>query len=155
MILSYGAAAPATHFESWLAKFFLIGQFVDPNGDLDNDGISNHFEYAFGYGPKEFNASPGFTAVLTPSAAGATNLEVIFRRDSIATDLTYRVQTSSDLSSWTTIALSRGGSATGQNGGVIISDSAIGLPIRLVTVQQSLSAESNKRVFVRLHVERL
>lgn len=159
LVLSYISPPPPSPFESWLATYFpanLTGQWVDPNGDNDGDGIKNQIEYAYGLDPVSADASSGFTTAQAPAAAGATDLTVTFRRDSSATDLTYKLQTSTDLINWTTIAQSVGGAtATGQNGGVVVSDVSVGAPIQLVTARQTLPAGSNDKKFVRLQVDRL
>lgn len=149
------ASAPRTHFESWHETYFLVGQYVDPSGDLDGDGNKNQIEYSYGLSPTAFDAANNFSTALAPAALGATNLTVTFRRDTAATDLTYKLQTSSDLSAWATIAQSTAGAApVGQNGGVIDSDTTISGAIKLVTVHQTLPAGSNDKKFVRLQVDR-
>ncbi|MDZ4404474.1 PQQ-dependent sugar dehydrogenase [Prosthecobacter sp.] len=152
------SAPPATPFESWLTTYFpsnVPGQFVDPEGDNDGDGVKNQIEYAYGFSPIVFNASSDFSTGQTPAAGGATDLTVTFRRDSAATDLTYQLQTSTDLTTWTTIAQSVGGAAaTGLNGGSIISDNTLSGTVKLVTAKQTLVAGANDRKFVRLRVDR-
>ncbi|WP_395736979.1 PQQ-dependent sugar dehydrogenase [Prosthecobacter sp.] len=156
--INYASLPPPSRFEVWLATYFpanATGQFVDPNGDADGDGNKNQIEYAYGLSPTSPDPVNNFSAAISPAAAGATDFTVTFRRDGAATDLTYRLQTSTDLSSWTTIAQSTTGAApVGQNGGVIVSDSALGGTIKLVTARQTLPAGSNSRKFVRLQVDR-
>ena len=78
-----------------------------------------------------------------------------FRRDSLATDLTYQLQSTSDLTAWTTIAQSTAGTpATGQNGGTVLSDNVITAPFQLVTVKQTLPSATGNVKFIRLKVER-
>ena len=158
LTLSYAAAPPASHFETWLAAYFpanQVGQYVDPNGDLDGDSIGNQIEYAYGFSPTAFNASNGFAIAVSSAAAGATDLTVTFRRDRLATDLTYNLQAGGNPSQWITIAQSEGGAAaTGQNGGVVVSDLVMAGSIHLVTARLTLPAGSNHRQFVRLQVER-
>lgn len=158
LLVGYNVAPPPTHFESWLATYFpgnVTGQWVDPNGDIDGDGIKNQIEYSWGLSPTSFDASGGFSSAQAPAAGGATDLTVTFRRDSAATDLTYRLQTSSNLVTWATIAQSvAGATATGQNGGVIVSDVVFSGAIRTVTAKQTLPAGSNDKKFVRLQVDR-
>lgn len=144
-----------TRFESWLTSHFptiFTGQFV---GDVDGDGIENQIEYAYGLSPTAFDASDDFSTALAPAAADATDFTVTFRRDTAATDLTYMLQTSSNLADWTTIAQSTaGGAAVGQNDGVIVSDVILSGTVNLVTVRQTLPAGSNEKKFVRLQVDR-
>jgi hypothetical protein len=145
-------------FQKWLATYFpsyLTGQWLDPQGDLDGDGITNQIEYAYGFSPLTFNSATQFSAFASPVAAGSRTFTTTFRRDTAATDLTYRLQISDDLASWTTIAESAGGAnAAGQNGGVVDSDATLSGSIKLVTVSVTLSASDAVRQFVRLSVER-
>ena len=147
----------ALPYEVWLAAYFptlLTGQYLDPEGDADGDGIYNQIEYAYGLNPNSFNASDNFTSVLTP-VGGDTDFTLTFRRDTQATDLTYHLQISDDLTTWTTIAQSIGGAAaTGQNGGSILSDTTLSGTVNLVTVKKTLSGPSMAKQFVRLSVDR-
>lgn len=161
LTLTYASAPGPTHFESWLAAWFpanLTGQYVDPVADSDGDGLPHQIEYAYGFSPSSFNPaeSTGFTLALTQAALGARDLTVTFRRDSLATDLTYQLQTSNGLDTWTTIARSAGGAAaTGQNSGTVLSDAVLSGSIRLVTVRQTQPPGSADKTFVRLKVDRL
>lgn len=156
--ISYLTTPPPSHFESWLAAYFptnLVGQYVDPGGDIDGDGIKNQIEYSAGLSPVSYDASDDFSVTTAPAAGDSTDLIITFRRDTEATDLTYQLQISSDLINWTTVAQSvAGGGATGQNGGVVESDDPLVWPVNLVTVRKNLAAGSNSRQFVRLKVDR-
>ena len=130
-----------------------IGQYLDPEGDSDGDGIGNQIEYAYGFSPLTANppAATGFTA----NRDGA-DFTITFRRDPAATDLVYQLQTSPDLVSWTTIASIGGTAATGLNGGTVISDAAFPgqAAFRLVTARESVSGETGARRFTRLRTIR-
>ncbi len=151
-------AAPTAPFDTWLATYFstnLIGQFVDPEGDNDGDGIKNQIEYAYGLNPLAFDESSDFATALAPAALGATDFTVTFRRDSSAEDLIYKLQTSSDLLLWTTIAQSTAGAVTvAQTGSVSVAEGAPNGTIRLVAVTQTLPSGANDKKFVRLQVDR-
>ena len=159
-LFKFMPTSAVSRFDSWLATHFPTnpaGQYVDPNGDLDGDGITNQIEYAYGFNPKAFDsaADTAFTLAIAPAAGGAQDLTVTFRRDSLATDLTYQLQASSDLTAWTTIAQSTAGTpANGQNGGTVVSDSVITAPFQLVTVKQLLPSGTGNVKFIRLKVER-
>jgi len=144
----------ATPYQVWLAAHypaFLTGQYLDPQGDGDGDGISNQIEYAYGFNPNAFNSSDNFTTAINASSV----LTLTFRRDTQATDLSYRLQISGDLLFWTTIAESlAGASATGINGGSIASDTPLSGTVNLVTVNRTLSGGDTARQFVRLKVDR-
>lgn len=148
----------ATPYEKWLAQHFptlLTGQYLDPSGDTDGDALGHQLEYAFGLDPALQDASSsGFSATITPPAA-SRDLTLTFRRDSSATDLTYTLQISPDLTAWTPIAQSTGGAApSGLNSAVILSDTALTGSLRLVTVSRALTAGDAERHFVRLVVDR-
>lgn len=140
-------------YQAWRTTFFptlKTGQYLDPEGDSDDDGIGNQVEYAYGFSPLAANASAetGFSANRTGS-----DFTVTFRRDPAATDLDYHLQTSPDLVTWTTIATSSGGAAaTGLNGGNVLSDAAFpGQPaFRLVTVR----SDAGTHRFARLRTIR-
>jgi glucose/arabinose dehydrogenase len=110
-------------YQTWRTTWFpalLKGQYLDPEGDSDGDGIGNQIEYAYGFSPLAANTSAetGFSA-----SRNSSDFTVTFRRDPAATDLVYNLQTSPDLVNWTTIATSSGGAAaTGLNGGTVVSD---------------------------------
>lgn len=156
--LTYLAPPPPTRFENWLAAWYpgnLPGQYVDPNGDDDGDGIKNQIEYAVGLGPLNFDETDNFSVVTTAGAGGSTDVALTFRRDTDATDLTTRLQITSDLVNWTTIAeTDSGAEPAGQNGGVIVSDENLDGSINLVTVSINLPSGSNQHLLTRLEVLR-
>lgn len=78
-------------------KLAWIYSVIDPTGDLDGDGIPNLMEYALHLDP------------LAPDAAGLPRvgregnfLTLTYSKVTTATDITYTVLQSSDLSSWST-----------------------------------------------------
>ena len=148
LALTYGVAPPLTRREEWLRQYFHIGQFVDDFADLEGDGILNQIEYALGYSPKAANP-PALAAVTNATGSIFT---VTFRRDPRATDLTYRLQTSPDLVTWTTVVESIAGAAP--SGAAFVSDNVIGpdAPMRLVTAGEVLVPGSKR--FARLVVLR-
>ncbi|TAE76804.1 MAG: hypothetical protein EAZ84_06345 [Verrucomicrobia bacterium] len=76
-------------------------------GDLDNDGVSNLDEYAFGLLPNSGNSVQPIVAQLNPSTRSFSYT----RRDLSKTDLIYSVWYSTDLQTWTEdVAASEGAS---------------------------------------------
>jgi len=126
---------------------------LDYEGDLDHDGISNLHEYAYGLNPVIADEDSGFSQVQEVGQDDSLIYTLTFRRDSAATDLTYQLQTSPNLVTWTTIASSLAGTSTlGSNGGFVVSEEVVSGTIRLVTVRETLTAPVKQRRFVRLHV---
>jgi hypothetical protein len=67
----------------------------------DGDDADNLLEYAFNTLPKTRDASLPLAQVI--SVSGQSYLSLTFRRRISTLDLTYAVETSGDLSTWTTI----------------------------------------------------
>lgn len=159
LVIQYAfEASPPTHFEQWLATHFPeepVGFYLDEAGDEDGDGITNLHEYAFGLSPVARDEEGDVTVTTEPGTGGQLQNLVTFRRDSAATDLTYEVQTSPDLVTWTTLATSLAGEAAqASNGGLIVSDAVLAGTVRLVTVRETLGPEAKVRRFVRVRVVR-
>ena len=148
----------ATPFERWISTYFpshLPGQWVDPRGDLDGDGIANQIEYAYGYSPTSYNAVNGLGSSIAPVVGMNRETTTTFLRDTSATDLTYRLEISADLLAWTVIARSVAGAATvGENGGSVSGESTVSGTIKEVSVTRTLTGSDTDRHFVRLVVER-
>jgi glucose/arabinose dehydrogenase len=149
--LTYSPPSPFTHRETWRNAFFVIGEYVDPQGDPDRDGIPNEAEHAFGFSPLTYNALDSALSVsASPDGAGGTILTITFRRDPRVTDLTYQLQAGAELASWDTIAESVAGAPT--TGAPVVSDVEIPgqAPFRAVTVTHHVPAASAQRHFARL-----
>jgi glucose/arabinose dehydrogenase len=149
---------PATGYEAFLATHFpsrRIGEFLDPAGDADGDGIANQVEYAYGLSPVDFDEEDGFEVVSGPLLSGTRTVTIRFRRDTAAVDVVYRLQYGRDLNEWKTLAESaNGAAAVGQNGGIINSETILSGSLRHVTVSVSLEAGEAQRHFFRLAVQR-
>lgn len=150
--LTYGTAPPLTRRESWLQQYFLVGQFVDDHADLEGDGIVNLIEYAYGFSPLAANPPSAGLQVTSGLAGQNTVCTTTFRRDPRATDLSYFLETGSDLTGWTIITQSLAGAAPTGSGYVSESVVAGEAPIRLVQAQETLP--SPVKHFVRLRVVR-
>jgi len=149
---------PATGYEAFLATHFpsrRTGEFLDPAGDFDGDGIAHQIEYAYGLNPVVFDAEDDFEVVSGPLVAGTRAVTIRFRRDTAAVDLTYRLQFGSNLADWTTLAESALGAAVvGQNGGTVQSETVLSGSLRRVTITVSLTGDEAQRHFFRLAVQR-
>ena len=78
----------------------------NPNDDYDGDSFDNWFEYAMDLGPLVANASP---SVVLNNVAGV--LELSYTRHRL--DVTYTVETSTDMENWTTTGVNQGSMALG------------------------------------------
>ena len=148
LAITYTFTPPATRREAWLQQYFPIGQFVDDREDLDGDALGTLVEYALGYSPFAANP-PAVSSVTSPDGA---LFDITFRRDPRASDLTYRLQTSPDLITWTTVVESIAGAVP--TGAAFVSDSEIApeAPMRLVSAQEALPPGGRR--FARLVVVR-
>jgi len=87
-------SGPPSDYDSW-ASFHNLPD--GPQADHDHDGSSNVMEYAFGLDPK--NGSP--TSPYLTKLNAATGTITYSRRKTTLTALTYKVWTSTNLSTWT------------------------------------------------------
>lgn len=155
LTVNYIAAPSPSHFESWLTTYFpsnRIGQYVDPNASFGGDGVGSLVKYAYGLSP--LTASPAGASLQATSATVGqdTVCTYTFRRDTLATDLTYILQTSTDLVNWNNIVQSTGG-AVSVGAGFVSESPVSGQPsLRLVTAQETLSPLTRR--FVRVSVAR-
>ena len=93
-----------TTLAKWKQKKFNAQELNNPaiSGDAadpDGDGISNLFEYAFNLDPKQ--PSP---ANQIQTSLDANYISIIYPKAVAATDLTFRVEQSSDLITWSVVA---------------------------------------------------
>jgi autotransporter-associated beta strand protein len=91
------AGGPVTPYTAWASVFLPVNDVSDPNADNDNDGLSNHQEFAFGLNP--VNGS-SVNPILVP--LDKANATFTYQRRA-GTGLTYRVLTSTSLAAngWT------------------------------------------------------
>ena len=106
-------------------------------------GIKNLMAYALGANPytAKFDLLP--TSGMA-SVSDSKYLTLNFKRNTSASDITYTVQGSSDLSTWTTISSYSGGAWTPSAN---VTDAA-----GVVTVQDTIPTNLNVRRFMRLQV---
>ena len=69
------------------------------SADIDHDGLSGLFEYAYGLNPKVANAS-GLPVTAIQTINGSKYLTLTYRRSPTATDLTYTPQSGGMLNVW-------------------------------------------------------
>jgi hypothetical protein len=93
----------ATTFAGWKQNYFTAEQLNDPtisgdSADPDHDGLPNLLEYAFGLDP----TTPS-TTNRPYSTLDSNYLSLIYTKVLAATDLTYTIEESTDLSNWVTV----------------------------------------------------
>lgn len=108
--------AVAGNFESWRVSHFNETELADngisgPNASLGGDGFSNLIRYALGLDPVE---PVGASAPQT--SATETHWVFTYSRPEGTTDLTYAVEASTDMTTWSTSGVSH--TLTGSTGGV-------------------------------------
>ena len=153
--IGYNPVAPAlSRRETWLRQYFPTpGTYVDDAADLDGDGIVNLLEYAYGFSPLSANGAASGMQTSSSGTPGSVVFTVTFRRDPRAVDLTYELQTSDDLVTWTTIVGSIAGAVPTGAGFVSEADAPGESPIRNVTASESLG--SSTKHFARLKITRV
>jgi hypothetical protein len=120
---------------AWRVLHFGASENVGPAADTadpDGDGVSNLLEYALATDPLAPSAQPPLQATLTPSLPHSLRLTFLRARP----ELTYEVQSSSDLVAWQTLATNPGG--------VSLTEP--------VTVADSVPVSTAPRRFLRLRV---
>jgi sugar lactone lactonase YvrE len=90
------------NFLSWQLERFTPEELANatltgPNADYDRDGVSNLVEYALGRDPKVAGSAP-FAEV----AASAGEWTFVYSRPADRTDVSYTVEISTNLTTWTT-----------------------------------------------------
>ncbi len=93
---------------NYLTSFGLTGGNAALTADPNADGVPNLLAYALGLSPTTMvtNALP---RVAIKNYGGVFYAMLTFNRSSVATDVTYRVEASADLNSWSTITTSVAG----------------------------------------------
>lgn len=125
------ASMYATRISAQIAAIYSI---TDPFGDLDGDGVSNLLEYAMHLDP----LTPDVAALPGIERSGTT-VSLVYRKNDAAADLTYSVEQSTDLVTWT----------AAQTQDQVLSDTN-----GTKTVRATLSGVSATGLFLRLRVTR-
>jgi hypothetical protein len=131
--------------QAWRDFYFALpdgGTDANATDDPDNDGIKNLIEYALSGNPTL--PSQSILPIIGQSGGHPT---LTFNRNVNATDVTFIVQASTNLSTWTTIASKIGTAAWTTTSGVIVNDPGRGP----VTVVDSATFNTGAR-FLRLSV---
>jgi subtilisin-like proprotein convertase family protein len=136
--------------QNYLGSFGLAGSDAAFTFDYDGDGLTNLLEYGLGLNPT-VAALAGLPVVTVKDYSGTKYLSMTFHRSSLATDLTYIVQASDDLTNWTDLGTSAAGAVTSGLGFVSETGAA---PTFTVEVRDIVPRDSNgtARRFMRLKI---
>jgi len=139
-------------FDQWrLQQFPVITQSDDTiSGASANpmaDGVNNLLKYALGLNPL---ASAPLAQLPAVAVSAGNRLQISFTRDSRNVDLSYEVQASNDLASWTLIASSTAGAVTQNLSAQSVNESGAGF-VKSVTVEDTQNVSGTKR-FIRLRI---
>ena len=78
-----------------------VEDFLPRSANPDRDGIINLFEYALNLDPHTADLAPN----LPRSDIFGGNLAIVYRKNLAATDMTYTVQGSPDMATWSTVSV--------------------------------------------------
>ena len=134
--------------DTWRDSIPWSGADSSPGADPDGDGLPNLLEYALGASPLVAGSN-----VLPSAPVQSSRLSFSFPRNVSASDLTYTVEASDNLSGWSGIARSEnGGAFTNVGGAQSISESSPVNGQSTVTVIDGVSTSDQSRRFLRLTV---
>ncbi|MCU0796079.1 MAG: autotransporter-associated beta strand repeat-containing protein [Akkermansiaceae bacterium] len=123
-------------YENWGALYGLAAG--SEAGDLDNDGLTNEEEYAFGLIP---NSGSSVNPIVVPFDKTTGTFSYTRRATPTSTGLSYTVWTSTDLGTWT--------QDTGATEGTITTSGEV----QTVPVTISPSLLSNPRLFIQVRAD--
>lgn len=137
-------------FTSFQQQYFSPSQLADPSisgaaADPDHDGVPNLLAFALGRSPWQ----PGGPVTSQSGGGGSTPLKLMFQRLSPA-PVTYTVEASGDLSTWTALA-SLGKNSDTWTGAAVVSESGSGATRTTTVTDVSTPPASSKR-FLKLQV---
>lgn len=149
-IASYAAQINAAipnpaSYSGWKTDHSLYNANADDDADPDGDGVKNLLEFALGGNPNAYNFDL-LPTELTVEDGGSRYLELRFTRPQGLSEITYTVQTSTDLNTWPA-------DNTGVNPSPIITDNGNGTETLIYRRSQAISG--NARAYMRLKVDSL
>lgn len=146
-----------TTFARWQSYFFspteIAAGIAADDQDANGDGVANLVEYALGLDPRAND--DGTPPLVTRTTGTVAALQIAFDRDAAKTDLNYLVESSQDLSLWTTVAQSIAGSlmAAASGAGSVVETGVSGTSRSHVMVYVNPPATAGRQ-FLRLRITR-
>ncbi len=143
-----------TRANNYTASFGLTGPNAAATADPNGDGLTNLMAYALGLSPVANVGLASYDTGTVRTYSGTNYYSIRFNRSSVATDLTYIVEASNDLTGvWTELAKSTAGGAMVASGGVVVSDAG-GPPTFTTEVRDTVAIPSVTPPdrFIRLRV---
>ena len=152
LAFSVGPASSATititepPYASWQARYFPSTESNDPllSGELadpDQDGVVNLVEYALALNPRASDVGGPTTAGIQPDG----RLSITYTRNRAATDVTVKVEVSTDLVTWITGP---------EFVAAIATTDGPGSDVETITAVSLISPASEPRQFLRLAIQR-
>lgn len=150
--IDYLVPVSFTRREIWEGQFYLAGTPLDPLGDDEADGIATLLEYAWDLNPNTPQIPSDYFDVDFDVPGPIAS--VSFRRDPRANDLRYALEISEDLSTWTEVVSSTGGSTP--TGSAFVSEAADPGNAQTLRVHAEIpiNLANNPKFFIRLNVKR-
>ena len=145
---------PPTPFQLWQQIYFNPTQMNQSNVSgltalvSSGAGFTNQLAYALGLNPS-IARQTNLPTVTQTMVSGTTYPLFHFTRNTTATDITYTVQTCSDLTGWTTLCSYSNGIWTPSN---IVSENYFSTNINNVQIQDPVAFRSASKHFIRLNV---
>lgn len=136
-----------TPYAAWQSEYFTAAELNNPsisgpNAAPAGDGITNLMKYALGLSPKA-SGTAGMPTVSATTTGGKNYLTLTYLQALTATDITYTVEISPDLVSW----------SSGANSTVVVSTSSNPDGKTRTVVMRDLTAQTGAaRRFMRLAV---
>ena len=147
--------SPSSPFAQWQQTYFSVPQVADSNISgisarvLSGAGYTNEMAYALGLNPNA--AKPGDLPSLgTTAVSSLTYLTLGFNRNISATDLTYQVQSSTNLGTWTALSTFSGGAWSPS--GIVTETTTGNANLEHVQVRDTAPLGSGGKRFLRLVV---
>ena len=126
-------------FASWASNNSLNGAMALDTASPAKDGISNLMKYALGLNPNQrsLSVTDGTNPGMPRVAVAGNNLTLLYQKDTTKTDLTYTVETSTDLTTWSTTN---------------VTETEQSINGAIANMIDSVPMGANKKIFIRLKV---